>query len=196
VWHWVDTKVDYAATTYWYALPGATSNRAPQPEEAAMAIRENPLKARSAKIAGAVECETAAVVAKSDGLPTEIQEIGVLQDGAWSEGKQLWIKGRKAGDFIELKIPATGTGRRKLTLYATKSWDYGILRFSVDGQPAGKDFDSFAPQAVASGPIELGTFAPKDGAFTLRVEVVGANAQSKNSKSFFGLDCVVVGKAE
>ncbi|MFI5378827.1 MAG: glycoside hydrolase family 172 protein [Tepidisphaerales bacterium] len=195
VWHWVDTKVDYAATTYWYALPGATSNRMPQPEEAAMAISENPLKARSAKIAGAVECETAEIVAKSPGLETEIQDVGVLQGGGWSDGKQLWVRGRRAGDFIELKIPAAGAGQRKLTLYATKSWDYGILRFSVNGQPAGKDFDSFAPQAVASGPIELGAFEPKDGGFIVRVEVVGANAQSKNSKSFFGLDCVVVGKA-
>ncbi len=196
VWHWVDTKVDYAATTYWYALPGATSNRTPQPEEAAMPIRENPLKARSAKIAGAVECETAEVVGKSDGLPTETQQIGVLQDGNWSEGKQLWVRGRRVGDFIELKIPASGSGARKLTLYATKSWDYGVLRFTVNGKMAGNDFDSFAPQAVASGPIDLGRFEPKNGAFVLRVEVVGANPQSKNSKSFFGLDCVVVGKPE
>ncbi|MGA2498768.1 MAG: glycoside hydrolase family 172 protein [Tepidisphaeraceae bacterium] len=196
VWHWVDTKVDYAATTYWYALPGATCNRTPQPEEAAMPIAENPMKARSAKIAGAVECETAEVVGKSDGLPIEVQDIGALPEGRWSEGKQLWVKGRKVGDFVELKIPAAGAGQRKLTLYATKSWDYGILHFSVNGQPAGKDFDSFAPRAVASGPIELGSFEPKDGAFVLRVEVVGANAQSKNSKSFFGLDCVVVEKAK
>ena len=38
VWHWADCKVGYAATTYWYALPGATHNRLPQPEEAAAPI--------------------------------------------------------------------------------------------------------------------------------------------------------------
>ncbi len=195
VWHWVDTKVDYAATTYWYGLPGATCNRTPQPQEAAMPIADNPMKARSAKIPGAVECETAEVVGKSEGLSMEPQDISVLPEGRWSDGKQLWVKGRKAGDFIELKIPAAGAGRRKLTLYATKSWDYGTLRLTVNGQPA-KEFDSFSAKVVTSGPVELGVFEPKDSAFVLRVEVVGANPQSKNSKSFFGLDCVIVDKAD
>lgn len=38
VWHWADCLVCYAATTYWYALPGATSNRGPLPEEASRPI--------------------------------------------------------------------------------------------------------------------------------------------------------------
>ena len=42
VWHWKDCKVGYAATTYWYALPGATSNREPQPDEATSPIPELP----------------------------------------------------------------------------------------------------------------------------------------------------------
>ncbi|HLK60753.1 MAG TPA: glycoside hydrolase family 172 protein [Chthonomonadaceae bacterium] len=42
VWHWADTNVAYAATTYWYALPGATSNRGPSPEEAERPIPQMP----------------------------------------------------------------------------------------------------------------------------------------------------------
>lgn len=42
VWHWADTNVAYAATTYWYALPDATSNRAPSPEEAMRPIPQMP----------------------------------------------------------------------------------------------------------------------------------------------------------
>ena len=77
-------------------------------------------------------------------------------------------------------------------LYATKSWDYGILRFSVNGQAAGKDYDAYSPEAVLSEPIELGTFEPKDGQFLLRVEVVGANPAARGSKAYFGLDAVKV----
>ena len=98
--------------------------------------------------------------------------------------------GQRVGDFIALRIPAKE--KRKLTLYATKSWDYGILRFSVNGQPAGKDFDAWAERPKPSGPVTLGVFEPKNGAFILRVEVVGANPKSKNSKSFFGLDAVTL----
>ena len=34
VWNWADCKVAYAVTTYWYGLPGVTSNRGSAPEEA------------------------------------------------------------------------------------------------------------------------------------------------------------------
>ncbi len=43
IWHHQATTVAYAATTYWYALDGATSNRVPTPDEAA-----RPLLARLA----------------------------------------------------------------------------------------------------------------------------------------------------
>jgi hypothetical protein len=35
---WKATTLSYAATTYWYALPGASSNVKPQPHEAALAV--------------------------------------------------------------------------------------------------------------------------------------------------------------
>ena len=197
VWHWADCKVAYAATTYWYALPGATSNRGPEPAEAARALPEPPPPYR---IAGAIECEKLPIVAKSKDTPTESQS-GALTEGEWSDGAQLWVRGNKPGDFIELRIPAkvsaaadssSSAGAKKLTLYATKSWDYGILRFSINGQIAGKDYDSYNPQPIPSGPIDLGVFEPKDGAYLLRVEVVGANPASKNSQSFFGLDAITL----
>ena len=40
IWDWADTQVDYAVATFWYARPGAESNRAPQPQEAAQVLKE------------------------------------------------------------------------------------------------------------------------------------------------------------
>jgi D-arabinan exo alpha-(1,3)/(1,5)-arabinofuranosidase (non-reducing end) len=190
VWNWAaNVNVCYAATTYWYGRPGAVSNRGPEPKEAARPIPTVPPPQR---IAGAIECETMKIVAKSPNTPAELQS-GALSEGEWSNGAQLWVRGNKPGDFVELAIPGPDAGAKKLTLYATKSWDYGILRFSVNGQRAGKDFDSYSPSVILSGPIALGTFEPKDGRFLLRVEVVGGNPESKNSKSYFGLDAVSLG---
>ena len=42
IWDWADTKVDYAAGLFWYALPGATSNRQPQADEARVAVKNKP----------------------------------------------------------------------------------------------------------------------------------------------------------
>ena len=69
---------------------------------------------------------------------------------------------------------------KKIVLYATKSYDYGILRLSVNGQAA-KDYDAYSATSVLSGPIELGTFEPKDGRFILRVEVIGANPSARGT---------------
>jgi hypothetical protein len=189
VWNWADTKVAYAATTYWYGMPRATSNRGAEPAEAARPIPVAP--APSYKIAGAIECEDLQIVRRSPNTPAESQS-GALSDGEWSGDAQLLVRGNRPGDFIELRIPAPEKGPKKLTLYATKSWDYGILRFSVNGRQAGADYDAYSPKVILTGPIELGTFEPKNGQFILRVEVVGGNSESKNAKSFFGLDAVTL----
>ena len=191
VWNWAECKVNYAAATYWYALPGATSNRGPAPEEAVAAIPAPPDRARRRKIPGAAECEAMQIVAKSAGVATETQDVGVLQEGPWSDGKQLFVKANKPGDFIELRVPVAGGGPKKVTLYGTRSWDYGRLRFTIDGKAAGKDYDAYSKTSMASGPIDLGVFEPKDGQMTLRVEVVGANPAATGTKSYFGLDAVV-----
>jgi len=194
IWHWADCKVSYAAATYWYALPGATSNRGPSPEEAAAPIPESPDRARRAKIAGAIECEKMAVIGKSPGAVVETQDVDTLQFGSWSEGTHLFVRAKGPGDFVELKFPVAEPGPKKVTLYATTSWDYGILRFSINGKPAEKEWDACTKESRASGPIELGVFEPRDGQMVLRVEVVGANPASKGTKSYFGLDCVVLSK--
>ena len=194
IWHWADCKVTYAAATYWYALPGAASNRGPEPEEAAAPIPETPDRARRRRIPGAVECETMQVAAKSDGLAVETQDVGALEVGSWSDGKQMFIRANQPGDFVELRIPAAEPGPQRVTLYATKSWDYGILRFSVNGKAAAKDYDAYSGQSMASGPIDVGVFEPKDGQMVLRVEVVGANTDARGTKSFFGLDAVMLSK--
>jgi hypothetical protein len=185
IWDWAATKLGYSAGTFWYARPGGGSNRRPQPEEAAGQIAELP---GALKIAGALECESMKVVAKSRGLRIETQ-ANILD---WSGETQLFIRGDKAGDFVELLIPGVYPGPRKIVLYATKSWDYGILRFSVNGQAGPKDYDAYHATSVLSGPIELGTFQPKDGRFVLRVEVVGGNPAAKGSKAYFGLDAVTL----
>jgi hypothetical protein len=186
IWNWADTQVDYAVATFWYARPGARHNREPQPQEAAAAVRESP---GEFQVRGAIECEKATITAHSPGLQIGTQDAGLSQ-GEWSGGRQLFVQATKPGEFIELDIPAPDDRPCKLTLYATKSYDYGILRFAVNGAAGDKEFDGYHAQPTASGPIELGTFSPKDKSLRLRVEVVGANPASRGARYYFGLDCV------
>jgi hypothetical protein len=188
IWHWKDTQVNYAATCYWYARPSATSNRAPQPDEAAKAIPQVP---RPRKIAGAIELETVVATAKAPGVGVETQRGDLLSSGKWSGDAQMFVRANRVGDFIEISLAAPDDKSRKVTIYPTKSYDYGIWKFFVNGQEA-RQYDAFAPQAILGEPLELGTFTPQDGKFNLRLEVAGTNPEARGPRYYFGLDAVTL----
>lgn len=199
IWHWKECDVAYAAATYFYAHPGATTNRPPAPADSGRAIPRPPPLPAPFRMEGAIECESLKVLAKSDGLPMVTQDMRSFAPGTWSNERHLWVQGRRPGDFVELEIP-TGDGREghkpvRVTVHATRSWDYGVVQFSVNGVRAGGGVDLFSGErgrCVASGPIDLGAFTPHDGTLVLRAEVVGGHERSEGSKSFFGLDCVIL----
>ena len=105
-----------------------------------------------------------------------------------------WFKNTKAGDVVTIRIPTTSLVAQNLALHTTKSRDFGILKFSVNGNPAGEAADQFSAAPVPSGPISLGSFTPVDGACLLEVEVTGKNPKSKDT--LFGVDCVTLNETK
>lgn len=190
VWHWKACQVEYASTAYFYALPGATTNRQPDPAAASRPLVQAPPLPPPLEIKGAIEFETMSVASKSAGVEASAQ--GGFGPELWSKGQQLWVRAAKPGDFVEFRIPAAAGGR--LLLHATRSWDYGIVRVTVNGKPSGPDLDlcSGKREVVPTGPLDLGNFEPKDGLLVLRCELVGASAKAEGAGSYFGLDCLVI----
>jgi len=92
------------------------------------------------------------------------------------------------------EFAAPGTAPRKLVLYATQAPDYATLQFRVNGQDLPAKFDGYAASVQPAAAFLLGTFEPRDGKFTLRAEVAGANPAAKGAMYFFGLDCVILEK--
>jgi len=137
-----------------------------------------------------IECEKLEISNKTIKMDTNPQDMYDWPKYRWSGNQHLLVMGKNKGDFIELRFKAKNNLPQKITLYATKSWDFGILRFSVNGKTVAKDFDAYSPKVKPAKPIELGVFEPQEGFFILRVEVVGANPAAERSKSFFGLDCI------
>jgi hypothetical protein len=199
LWHWKECDVAYAATTYFYAFPGARTNREGKPDEAAKPIPQPPPLPPPFRIEGAIECEKLKITGKTDSIQAGPQ--GGFGPGLWSDETHLWVQAKKPGDFVELEIPVPAELADKpvtVVVHATRSWDYGIVRFSLNGKRAGGeggDIDLFNDKARAvavTGPIDLGTTQPRDGKVILRAEVVGGNPKSEGTKSFFGLDCIVL----
>jgi hypothetical protein len=115
-----------------------------------------------------------------------------LHLGRLEPERQILVPAGGKGSWIELLVGDGGSGPKRLTLHGTKSYDYGFVRFLVNGKEAGKEFDGFAPEPILTGPIDLGAHEPSGGKIVLRVDGVGANPASRGPKHDFGLDCVVV----
>jgi hypothetical protein len=186
VWHWADCKVGYSAATFWYGRPGAKSNIKPAPE---LAAAELPSGIR--KISGAIECETMQVLKHSPDLKIETQRGGP-SEGGWSGDGQLFVRATKPGDFVELLVADGVKDAQRVKLYGTKSYDYGILRFDLNGKTAEKSWDGWAEKPVLAEPLDLGVVEPENGRIVLHIEVVGTNPKSTGPKYYFGLDAVTL----
>ena len=188
LWHWRECTVEMAATTFYYARPGAKDDT-PAIRDADLSVAK--LEWKPFRIDGAVEAEDAQVVAASPGIAHEPQ---ALDDEQWSGGRQLWVRAKAVGDFVELAVPVASAGRHEIVVYPTKSFDYGTVQFSVDGARAGDPIVTFnteehavgAPRAISLGTFDVGR------EFKLRAELVGTSDRSDAPHTYFGIDCVVV----
>lgn len=185
LWHWAKTKINYAPTTFWYARPGATCNVKPAPADAALPVaREKTDLVPVFKVEGAIEGESLEVAERTGGYVDP--QSGVL---AWSGDTQLWWRDAAPGDKLVLKFPVEKGGRQKLSADLTKARDYGIVKLSVNGQPA-QTIDLYA-DVLGHSLVDLGEFDLHKGLNELTVEIVGSNPNALPQR-MFGLDYLKV----
>ncbi len=181
VWHWADTKINYAPTTFWYARPGAACNVAPAPSDAALPVaRQREDLVPIYRIDGAIEGESLRVVENGGGKV--MPQAGGF---GWSNDQQLWWIDGAVGDRLVLEFDAGDGGKRSIVAGLTEAPDYGIIELSVNGRPAGK-FDRYAP-SVTHNAVAIGDFDLQKGANRLTIEIVGSNP-SAVPRRMFGLD--------
>jgi hypothetical protein len=171
IWHWSATTVAYAATTYWYARPGAVSNRVPEPDQARRPIPPG---------GELVEGEAMEIRAKTGGV-TELQT-----EARWSGGKQLWWRDGKVGDRLELVLPVSRPGRYAIVMNATRAFDYGVFQFHLDGEKLGGPVDLYSAENVVQT-FALGTRVLSAGKHRFVAEIVGTNPGAK-PRFMLGLD--------
>jgi hypothetical protein len=190
-WHWTP-KIDvpHAATSYWYARPGSTDDFK---EPGVLTVQSVPAPPAPYRIKGGLEGENLRIAQKSGDFEAGPQDMAAFGDGEWSGASHLWVRPAKEGEWVDLELPVPAEGRYHVVVYLTKARDYGIVRFSVNGQHLGQPIDCFHPDSVVStGAIDLGTVHLPKGTATLRGEVVGTNSKSDGLRYMWGLDAVVL----
>lgn len=193
VWHWRECDVSYSAMTYWYGMPGATSNTPPITADKVTTLPVAPPLPPPFQIAGAIEGETLKILGKSGEFTAARQEL--WKDNTYSGDAHLWVQATRPGDWIDLEVPVSSPGEHRLVLHFTRSWDYAVIQPFINGEKAGEPIDTFntlARDLGATGPIDLGQFNIEGRSFVLRLEVASSNPAAEGSGTFFGLDCIEV----
>ena len=206
VWSGADCDMGYQVGMMWYGFAETTSDRKPEPTEVlnvpplpdmgdAKDETEKPAAAGASgmNFENAVEIEPDMVISKSGKILPKVQDLAGFE-GSWNGNDHLFFKGAVIGDVVEIRIPTNKVAAQTLILNGTQSRDYGMLRFFVNGELTGPETDFYAQKPISTGAIELGSFAPVDGAYILRVEVLDVGPESNGA--LFGLDCVKFSETE
>jgi hypothetical protein len=138
-------------------------------------------------VEGAIEGETAEVTDVRDGVfvPQNL-------DARFSGESHLWFHPQKVGASFVWPLEAKEAGRYDLAVYLTKSWDYAIVRVSLDGKALG-ELDTYAPGVEWGGKTSLGRHDLEAGTHRLEFKVVGQN--DKSTGILMGVDCVTFERA-
>ena len=178
IWHWHDTKVDYAVANYWYAIGDSKTNI---PNDVTKEARNK------------VFYETEYVLTipgykllnKPRGTVSE-QTMDPFGKGWKNENRQIWWKGGEPGDELLLEITAAKSGKQKMIASFTKAGDYGIVQLWIDGKKVGEPIDLYDTKVVHSGDIDVGVIDLDAGPHELKVTIEGKNR--KSGSYLFGID--------
>ena len=191
LWHWRNTRMNFAPTTFWYARPGATCNVKPDSTTVALTVPKKDIDIPPAyREPGVIEGETLKI-AETTGGSTQIQRVSKFR---WSGDAQLWWRDGKPGDRLVLEVPVPEAAEYQVTVNLTKAVDYGIVKLTLNGQVAGDPVDRYAT-GVSHDVIDLGKFPLKEGINRLEVEIVGAN-ENALKRHMFGLDYLKLQKVK
>lgn len=140
---------------------------------------------------GYVEFESLPVVKRIGTFGSWVQETKDSQVffGQWHEDDHSLIQFRERGQQLEVVLEVAESGVYEISGYLTKGWDYGVVRFSIDGQALGPDIDLYNKVgAVNFGPVYLGRRELRTGKHRLGIQAVGSNPESQDPHYNVGID--------
>jgi hypothetical protein len=153
---------------------------------------QEPLPLEELTVAGMIDAEALPVVRKQGQYDILTQDTSQFSGGQWTGNRQLFVAARAQGDALTLQLPSRDPGVYDLTLYLSKSYDYGIVQVSVNGERVGQPLDLWAWGVEATGPVRLGTVRLRGDGDVIEFEVTGKNEQATSPFYQFGVDGVVL----
>lgn len=186
IWHWASTRVNYAPITFWYMLPGGTSNRTVEPAKAKapVALHKNDLVSNIPDEQGLIEGENLNV--SLTGGEEKSQTLPFMK---WSNLAQFFWKDSKEGDKAHLTFNVNKAGTYHLQIHLTKAPDYGRYKILLNGAVVKPSFDAYSEQ-LTTQLLGLGTVPLLLGDNCLTFVQLAPNPKAINN--FLGIDYLLV----
>ncbi len=163
---------------------GADLNQLPVPPLATLA----PFHADYLTIAEAVKPK---VRLQSDSFPLTHQDLSQLPN--WGPGeRQLLGAATKPGQWADLLVAVPQAGKWSVRARLTRGPTSGIVKVTLNGEPAGKEVDLFAPETSSLPAVDLGEHTLPRGEVNLRIETVGSSPNAPKPGFHFGIERVVL----
>jgi hypothetical protein len=159
---WNERQDDYSSVAYWYQTGAPTFDaRAPHARERALPDLDTAFRA------------VGAVTEEHHGIgPVAVQELL-----GYPRGHVLYKPADAEGAWLEIPFEVEVKEPVRLLLNATRSYDFGQYRVTLNGVELGGALD-FYSEETESREFHLLDFWPDPGAYVLRLECVGRNQRS------------------
>lgn len=128
------------------------------------------------------------VAASSDGLPFKVQDTTSFGGGHWSDNNHMIAEAKRPEDFITFQIPARAGQAYDLYVYLTESYDFGVVKFRLNGASIGNSIDLWSDIILSTGKLYLGRFVANDNKNLLEMKVIGKNPASRTPYYQFAID--------
>jgi hypothetical protein len=170
---WNEREDDYASVAFWYQTGEPTfAARAPHARQRRLPSLER-LTVFARDFSGT----------NYHGAGTASAQQLELYDGP----QLLYQPTQQEAAWLEIPFAVKKKEPLRLLLNMTRSYDFGKYQASLNGVKLGGEIDLFS-ERIAREEVHLLDFWPDPGAYTLRLECVGKNAQSQGY--YCGLESV------
>lgn len=116
------------------------------------------------------------------------QEVRPASPPPLSGGKLLFLHMKAGGDAVELGLPASiRPGRYAVAIRLVTSWDYAVVRLSLNGEPLGEPVDAYSPK-IGTRLVQRGEVDIRPSENVIRLEAVGRNPASTGFAA--GIDAI------
>lgn len=194
-WHYLQ----YAQTTFWYALPGAKHNRQPLPEMVSRGLPSlewlqqvvEEAKKEQYYVDEAIEAENLKISAKSASVKENHANIPVWGEVSSGALKNLWFE--NVGDYAQLKITEQFKSS-KIKMAAAVGRNCGKFEFYVNDQLKTVQDLYSNHEGITNPYIDLGVCEPQNNAFVIKMVYKGhqPDAVPVKGKMALGVDFFLV----